>query len=54
MNENNTVKVKSVGKVIEILGIIAGENGALSLTEISKLSGYPITTVYGIIATLRD
>ena len=47
-------KIKSLGKAMDVLGIMAESQIPLSLTEISKLSGYPVTTVYGILVTLRD
>ena len=48
------VKIKSLGKAMDVLGIMAEKQMPLSLTEISKLSGIPVSTVYGIMATLRD
>lgn len=54
MGGSSSTKIKSLSKAMEILGLMAQKKEALSLTEISKISGYPISTVYGIIATLRD
>jgi len=47
-------KIKSLGKAMDVLSLMAEKQRSLSLTEIAKLSGYPISTVYGIMATLRD
>lgn len=54
MSEKAPVKIKSLSKAIEIINIIAKAQGTSSLTEIAQESGYPPSTVYGILATLRE
>ena len=52
--DENHSHVKSVGRALTLLEIFAGQNRELSLTEVSKLSGWPKSTVYGLLSTLRD
>ena len=54
MSEKAPVRIKSLNKAIEILNIIAKNRGTASLTEIAQISGYPPSTVYGILSTLRE
>ncbi|MDR1560549.1 MAG: IclR family transcriptional regulator [Clostridiales bacterium] len=46
--------VKSVEHAIQILELLALEDREMSLTEISEKLQWPKTTVYGLIATLRN
>jgi len=46
--------VQSVARALELMEMLAGENGELSLTEISDRLGWPKSTVHGLLATLRD
>lgn len=54
MAEKAPVRIKSLSKAIEIINIIAQKRGSASLKEITVASGYPASTVYGILATLRE
>lgn len=46
--------VQSVARALTLIEILAQEKRDLSLTELSKKSGWPKSTVHGLIATLRD
>lgn len=46
--------VQSVARALSLVEILAEENRDLSLTELSKKTGWPKSTVHGLIATLRD
>jgi len=46
--------VQSVEKALQLVELLARENRELSLTEISKLGGWPKSTVHGLLSTLRD
>ena len=46
--------VQSVEKALLLVELLAQENREMSLTEISKCSGWPKSTIHGLLATLRD
>jgi DNA-binding IclR family transcriptional regulator len=46
--------VQSVSKALQILELLAGENREITLTEISEKLGWPKSTAYGLLSTLRD
>lgn len=46
--------VQSVEKALLLIELLAGENRELTLTEISQKSGWPKSTVHGLLSTLRD
>ena len=46
--------VHSVQRALQLLELLAEENGELSLTELAGRLGWPKSTVHGILATLRD
>lgn len=53
-NERNVSHVQSVERALTLINLLAGENREMSLTEISKMIGWPKSTVHGLLATLRD
>lgn len=46
--------VQSVEKALLLVELLARENREMSLTEISGYSGWPKSTIHGLLATLRD
>jgi len=46
--------VQSVGKALMIIDVLANSREEMSLTDISKELGWPKSTIYGLISTLRD
>lgn len=46
--------VQSVARALTLIEILAQEKRDMSLTELSKKSGWPKSTVHGLITTLRD
>jgi len=52
--EGSTSHVHSVARALQVLELLAGENGEISLTEISKKVQWPKSTTHGILTTLRD
>lgn len=46
--------VQSVERAIRLIEILAEENREMSLTELSKRAGWPKSTTYGLLSTLRD
>lgn len=46
--------VKSVERAIRLINLLAEERRELPLSEIASRLGWPKTTAYGILATLRD
>ncbi len=46
--------VQSVGRALEIVDLLAQKKSDMSLTEISCELGWPKSTVYGLLSTLRD
>lgn len=51
---HNVSHVQSVEKALHLLGLLAQKGCELSLTEISKIMGWPKSTTHGILTTLRD
>ncbi len=49
-----TGKIASVKKAIRILNCFSGERREQSLKQIAAITGYPKTTVFGILATLES
>jgi len=47
-------RIQSVERALTLLEIIAKENTEMTLTELSLKIGLPKSTVYGLLATLRD
>ena len=55
MNDRNSAShVQSVARALQLLELLADDDGELSLTEISDRLHWPKSTVHGILATLRD
>lgn len=46
--------VQSVARVFDVLEVVAGAGGQLSLSEIASTSGVPLPTVYRLARTLVD
>jgi IclR family acetate operon transcriptional repressor len=54
MPYQNTKPVKSVEKALRLLELLAEAKRPLSLGELSARSGWPKSTVYGLLAALRE
>jgi len=52
MQEGKTIQ--SVAKAMQLLDLLADSATALSLAEISQLTGWPKSTVHGLLSTMRD
>lgn len=52
--ERSASHVQSVERALMLVDLLAQENRAMSLTEISKLTNRPKSTIHGLLATLRD
>lgn len=50
----NPSHVQSLARALQLVDLLAAENRAMSLTEISKAIGWPKSTVHGLLTTLRD
>ena len=48
------VKVHSIHKAVSILELMAGAKMPLALGELARQSGYPKSTLHGLISTLRE
>jgi len=46
--------VQSVSRALSIVELLAKENREMTLTEISQCMGWPKSTTYGLLVTLRD
>ena len=46
--------ILSVAKAMEILQELSREGRALSLTELAARCGYPKSTVFGLLGTMRE
>lgn len=46
--------VQSVEKALLLVELLAQQGREMTLTEISKCSGWPKSTIHGLLATLRD
>lgn len=46
--------IHSLARSLQLIEVLSKERGELSLTEISKRTGWPKSTVHGILSTLRD
>lgn len=46
--------MKALERAVQVLGILAQHPGGLSLSELAKVSGVPITTLHRILAVLRQ
>ncbi|MDR1914972.1 MAG: IclR family transcriptional regulator [Synergistaceae bacterium] len=54
MKNKKPSHVQSVERAMILLNIMAAERSDMSLTDISRQSGWPKSTVYGLLSTLRD
>jgi DNA-binding IclR family transcriptional regulator len=54
MQSQNTRPVKSVEKSLRLLDLLAQARKPMSLGELSARSGWPKSTVYGLLAALRE
>ena len=54
MSGREAKSVKSVGKALHLLDIMAQARKPLSLGELSVRSGWPKSTVYGLLTALRE
>lgn len=52
MQENKTIQ--SVAKAMSLLDVLAASPVAMSLAEISAQTGWPKSTIHGILSTMRD
>jgi len=52
--ETKQCHVQSVSRALSIVELLARENREMTLTEISHLMGWPKSTTYGLLVTLRD
>lgn len=48
------VKVQSINKAVQILEIMAGKKCPMALGEIAELSGFPKSTLHGLVSSLRE
>lgn len=46
--------IQSVSKAMRLLDILAESSSAMSLAEISQKTGWPKSTVHGLLATMRE
>lgn len=54
MKKSQSVPVHSLGKAMELLEILLQHRSALSLGELTELSGYPKSTIYALLATMME
>lgn len=52
MSDGNTIL--SVAKAMELLGALSRAQGALTLKELSDRCGFPKSTVFGLLTTMRE
>lgn len=52
MSERISGKIKSVDKAMELIELLLQRRNPMSLQEIAEASGYPKSTVHGLLATL--
>ena len=52
MQEGKTIQ--SVAKAMKLLDILAASSVPLSLAEISTLTGWPKSTIHGLLSTMRE
>lgn len=52
MNERAGGKIKSVDKAMELIELLLQQRRTMTLQEIADASGYPKSTVHGLLATL--
>lgn len=52
MSERTAGKIKSVDKAMELIEILLQHRRPMTLQEVSDVSGYPKSTVHGLISTL--
>lgn len=52
MQEGKTIQ--SVAKAMKLLDLLAESAGPMSLAEISTLTGWPKSTVHGLLSTMRE
>ena len=52
MSDGNTIL--SVAKAMELLGVLGRAQGALTLKELSERCGFPKSTVFGLLTTMRE
>jgi len=53
MNDNKS-SVHSLSKAIDLLDALTAERGGLRLSELAQRCGYPKSTVYALLSTMRD
>lgn len=46
--------IQSVAKAMKLLDILAASSGPLSLAEISTMTGWPKSTIHGLLSTMRE
>lgn len=46
--------IQSVAKAMKLLDILAASAGPLSLAEISSMTGWPKSTIHGLLSTMRE
>ncbi len=54
VNQSHASHVQSVARALTLLETLAERNREMSLTELSQVLGWPKSTVYGLLSTLRD
>lgn len=52
MAEKKTIH--SLAKAMELLEILSNKKRALSLNELSEITGYPRSTIHGLLSTMRE
>ena len=46
--------IQSVAKAMKLLDLLAASSGPLSLAEISTMTGWPKSTIHGLLSTMRE
>lgn len=54
LNKPRQAHVQSVERALRLMELLSRENREISLTEISKILGWPKSTAHGLLSTLRD
>lgn len=54
MGSDNPAHIQSIQKSIIVIELLANRGREMSLTEMSKVLGWPKSTLHGILSTLRD
>ena len=52
--QDTAIKVRSIHKAVHILELMAAAGQPMALRDLSRISGYPKSTLYGLISSLRE